>query len=180
MGAYAFPKIPGVAIPHSNRRAFRLDFSVEPPKLGPPFPTLVPQVNADGNETSGIRMPEIQVPLASYTGWNLRSPKIGAPDQLYSMAGSWIPFPVNKSRARESQRPARFHRRALSLQERLSRKDHRRRAAIGRRRLFARSRHSLPARSRREGMGLRYRAATELSLSLSHADACSNHASDPE
>ncbi len=53
--AYAFPKIPGVAIPRSNRRAFRLDFSVEPPKLGPPFPTLVPQVNPDGNETSGIK-----------------------------------------------------------------------------------------------------------------------------
>jgi hypothetical protein len=37
-------------------------------------------------------MPEIRVPLASYTGWNLRSPRIGAPDELFSMIGSWIPF----------------------------------------------------------------------------------------
>ena len=95
--AYTFPKIPGVATPHYNRRAFRLDFSVEPPKIGPPFPTLVPQVNLDGNETSGIRMPEVQVPLASYSGWNLRSAKIGAPDQLYTQAGSWIPFSANKA-----------------------------------------------------------------------------------
>jgi hypothetical protein len=105
VGAYAFPKIPGIATPHYNRQAFRLDFSIEPPKLGPPFPTLVPQVNLDGNETSGIRMPEIQVPLASYTGWNLRDPKIGAPDQLYSMAGSWIPFPVNKTERENRKDP---------------------------------------------------------------------------
>jgi hypothetical protein len=35
----------------------------------------------------------VQVPLASYTGWNLRAPTIGAVDELFSMAGSWIPFP---------------------------------------------------------------------------------------
>jgi hypothetical protein len=115
--AYAFPKIPGVSIPHYNRQAFRLDFSSEPPKLGPPFPTLVPQVNLDGNETSGVLMPEIQVPLASYTGWNLRSPKIGAPDQLYSMAGSWIPFPVNKAERKQRKDPR------PSIEERYTSKD---------------------------------------------------------
>jgi Alpha/beta hydrolase domain len=115
--AYAFPKVPGIATPHFNRQAFRLDFTSEPPKLGPPFPTLVPQVNSDGNETSGIRMPEIQVPLASYTGWNLRSPKIGAPDQLYSMAGSWIPFPVNKAERKKSKDPR------PSIEERYTSKD---------------------------------------------------------
>jgi hypothetical protein len=115
--AYAFPKIAGVAIPHYNRQAFRLDFSQQPPKLGPPFPTLVPQVNLDGNETSGIRMPEIQVPLASYTGWNLRSPKIGAPDQLYTQAGSWIPFPVNKTQRKKSKDPR------ISIEERYPTKD---------------------------------------------------------
>jgi len=108
VSAYAFPKIPGLAVPQYNRQAYRLDFSHEPPKLGPPFPTLVPQVNLDGNETSGIRMPDIQVPLASYTGWNLRSPKIGAPDQLYSMAGSSIPLAANKAQrvAHKDPRPS--------------------------------------------------------------------------
>ena len=106
IGAFAFPRIPDLAIPRHKREAYRLDFSSEPPKAGPPFPTLVPQVDQDGNETSGIRMPEIQVPLASYTGWNLRSAKIGAPDELYSMAGSWIPFAVNKT-VRENRRDPR-------------------------------------------------------------------------
>jgi hypothetical protein len=117
VAAYAFPKIPGVAGPRSNRRAFRLDFSVEPPKLGAPFPTLVPQVNPDGNETSGIKMPEIQVPLASNTGWNLRSPKIGASDELFTQAGSWIPFPPNKAE-RENRKDPR-----ASIEERYQSKN---------------------------------------------------------
>jgi hypothetical protein len=97
LGAYAFPKIPGVQIPRIKREAYRLDFSVEPPKAGTAFPTLIPQADADGNETSGIKMPEVAVPLASNVGWNLRGKTMGAPDELYDMVGSWIPFPVNKA-----------------------------------------------------------------------------------
>jgi Alpha/beta hydrolase domain len=112
IGAFAFPKIVDLLTPHRKREAYRLDFSAEPPKVGPAFPTLVPQVDLDGNETSGIRMPEIQVPLASYTGWNLRSSKIGAPAELFSMVGSWIPFPVNKTERENSKDPR------LSIEER--------------------------------------------------------------
>ena len=111
-GAFAFPKIPNLALPKIKREAYRLDFSIEPPKAGQPYPTLVPQVNLDGNETSGIQMPEIQVPLASYTGWNLRSKNIGAPEELYSMVGSWIPFPVNRTE-RENRKDPR-----MSIEER--------------------------------------------------------------
>ena len=32
---------------------------------------LVPQVDADGNETAGIRLPDIAVPRGTFTGWNL-------------------------------------------------------------------------------------------------------------
>ena len=116
LGAFAFPRIVNLAVPRRKREAYRLDFSVEPPSAGPPFPTLVPQVDLDGNETSGIRMPEIQVPLASYTGWNLRSEKIGAPEELYSMVGSWIPFPVNKTERENTKDPR------LSIEERYKNK----------------------------------------------------------
>ena len=112
IGALAFPRVPDLTIPKIKREAYRLDFSVEPPKAGAPYPTLLPQVNLDGNETSGIRMPEVQVPLASYTGWNLRSKKIGAPEELYSMVGSWIPFPVNQAQRESSKDPR------LSIEER--------------------------------------------------------------
>ncbi len=105
VGALAFPKIPNLNLPHRKREAYRLDFTTEPPKIGDPYPSLVPQVGLDGNETSGIRMPEVQAPLASYTGWNLRSPAIGAPDELYSMVGSWIPFAVNKTQRENNKDP---------------------------------------------------------------------------
>jgi len=42
---------------------------------------------------AGIRLPDVTVPLATYTGWNLRHPQIGAPERLMSLIGSTIPFP---------------------------------------------------------------------------------------
>ena len=101
INAYAFPHLPGVRVPEHKRDAYQLDFSVEPPKTGQRYITLVPQVNPDGNESSGIVMPEVAVPLATYTGWNLRSKSIGAENELYSMVGSFIPF-----KATEAQRVA--------------------------------------------------------------------------
>ena len=58
---------------------------------------MVPAVNADGNEMDGIRPPEITEPLATYTGWNLRDPSIGAPGQRVPFEGSYIPFPKTKA-----------------------------------------------------------------------------------
>ncbi len=105
--ALNFPKIPGVTLPKDSYHAWRFDFgpefrakgivAFEPPKVSAPYATLVPQVDQDGNETAGIRLPELAVPLATYTGWNLRDPRIGAPDQIQSMVGSFIPFPKTKS-----------------------------------------------------------------------------------
>jgi hypothetical protein len=112
LGAFAFPRIPGITLPRRKREVYRLDFDTLPPKMGPVYPTLVPQVDQDGNETSGIRMPEIQTPLASYTGWNLRSPAIGAPDELFSMRGSWIPFPRTPAERQAKKDPR------LSIEER--------------------------------------------------------------
>jgi hypothetical protein len=95
--AAQFPRIPGVDLPLHPQTAYHGDFSVVPPKVGEPFPALVPKMDDDGIDIGGIRMPEVAVPLATYTGWNLRSAKIGSPDQLFSMQGSWIPFAVDKT-----------------------------------------------------------------------------------
>ena len=102
LGAVQFPKIPGVSLPVHIQKAYRVDYgpefrtgrivTVEPPKVGSAFPILLPQVDRDGNETSGLRMPEVEVPLATYAGWNLRSPEVGAPEEMLSMQGSFIPF----------------------------------------------------------------------------------------
>ena len=100
LSGYTFPTIPGVNKPHEASGAFRLDFGVEwprvistqPPKIGKPFPVLVPQVDADGNERDGVRLPQVVVPLATYTGWNLRDASIGAPTERVSFEGSYIAF----------------------------------------------------------------------------------------
>lgn len=97
IGDLNFPHVHGVRLCEYKRQAYRLNFSTEPPSVGPAFPTLVPQVDDDGNELGGIRMPEIAVPLASYTGWNLRSPAIGAPSEPTAFLGSWIPFAKTKA-----------------------------------------------------------------------------------
>jgi hypothetical protein len=65
----------------------------------------VPQVDSDGNERSGIRLPEVAVPLATYTGWNFRSPAVGNPDQLYPLLGSYIPFARTKAEREERNDP---------------------------------------------------------------------------
>jgi hypothetical protein len=68
-----------------------------PPKVGNPYPNLVSAVDEDGNELAGIRLPDITVPLATYTGWNLRHPDIGGPGQTLSLLGSTIPFPATQA-----------------------------------------------------------------------------------
>ena len=102
VSALNFPKIPGVALPKEPTPVFRLNYgpdfrskgiiSLEPPKFEGRFTVVIPQVDRDGNETSGIRLPDQVTPLATYTGWNLRDPKIGAPDAMFDMVGSMIPF----------------------------------------------------------------------------------------
>ena len=66
---------------------------MQPPQVLSAFPILVPQVDADGNETGGLMMPEVAVPLATYTGWNLFGAGAGPSGVLSSRQGSWIPFP---------------------------------------------------------------------------------------
>ncbi len=72
---------------------------------GAPLPFLVPQVDADGNERAGIRLPEVTVPLATYTGWNFRNSRIGGTDQLVSLLGSYIPFAQTKAEREATHDP---------------------------------------------------------------------------
>lgn len=65
----------------------------DPPKMGPSYPMRVPQVDDDGNDLGGIRHPDVAVPLATYTGWNLRHADIGGADQILGLSGATLPFP---------------------------------------------------------------------------------------
>lgn len=71
------------------------------------IPFLVPQVDADGNEVSGIRTAEQRVPMATYTGWNFRNPAIGGTRQIVSLLGSAIPFARTRAEREASHDPRR-------------------------------------------------------------------------
>ena len=100
--SFGFPTLPGVAKPIELHKAYRvfygLDFaskgiiSVDPPEANGSYPILVPQVDSDGNELAGVKMPEVAVPLATYTGWNLFNAESGPATLLSSMQGSYIPL----------------------------------------------------------------------------------------
>ena len=89
-------------MPESCYTPVRLDFGPRwfgegiadcvPPKIGKPYRTLVPAVDSDGNEVAGIRLPDVEAPLATYTGWNLRGAKCGAEGMLAQLFGAYFPF----------------------------------------------------------------------------------------
>lgn len=109
--AVRFPRIPGVAPPRAAAAIHRLDFGprwsegivdVEPPRLGPPYPVQVGQVDSVGNEIDGIRMHEVEVPLATYLPWQLRTGEAEAVAPLVGNEGSIVPLPRTEAERRAS------------------------------------------------------------------------------
>jgi hypothetical protein len=96
----AFPAIPGVQSPRIIQPGHQ---------DGKPIPLLVPQVDEDGNERAGIRLPSVAVPLATYTGWNFRQEAIGRSTELVSLMGSSIRF----SKANADRQAAKDPRRSI-------------------------------------------------------------------
>jgi hypothetical protein len=122
-----FPTIPGVSFPTTVHEAWRVDYGPqfkskglvanEPPRVGKAFPVMVPQVDADGIDRGGVRMPEVAAPLATVTGWNPRTAKIGAPEQLVDFTGSYFPFAKTKAERERTGDPR------LSIEERYAGRD---------------------------------------------------------
>jgi len=113
------PAIPGVRSPRDLTAGPRVAnrFLPNAGAAGAPMPLLVPAVDDDGNERAGIRLPDVALPLATYTGWNFRSPSIGAPQELVSLLGSSIPFPATRAAREAAKDPRR------SLEERYPSRD---------------------------------------------------------
>jgi len=110
-----FPKIPGMRHPGSNLQPPRVNYgdkfwqdgiiTVVPPEMGEPYITLVPNFDSDGNSIGGIRLPELQVPLGTYQGWNPRQAKYGAPEFVVPFMGSFWPFAVTEAERKETGDP---------------------------------------------------------------------------
>ncbi|MBI5086397.1 MAG: hypothetical protein HZB13_17600 [Acidobacteria bacterium] len=97
-----WPKSMATRLPAHPKQAYGLDYgedfaekgvvTKEPPEVKWGYPVLVPQVDADGNELGGIRMPEVAAPLGTFTGWNLRSADAGAIGEMAPTLGSFFAF----------------------------------------------------------------------------------------
>ena len=87
-----FPGLPGLEIARQGNRIEVLGDWVDPrPDRTKEYRPLVPTIDLDGNETSGIRLPDIAVPLGTYTGWNLYAPPYPE-GELCDRDGSYLPF----------------------------------------------------------------------------------------
>ncbi|MBV8518260.1 MAG: hypothetical protein JO197_12755 [Acidobacteria bacterium] len=95
-----------IAFPKWAYAPVRADQSSEPPRVTGNYVTLVPQVDADGNELAGVRAPFLTVPLAAYTGWNLRAPGTGFEGDRLGFAGSMFPFTKEQIAQRYPSRDA--------------------------------------------------------------------------
>ena len=117
-----FPAIPGVRYPEVIQEPLCLDYgprflkegiiTIEPPKVIGKYVVLVPKSGPDGNDLGTLLPPEVGVPLATYTGWNLRRRDAGAEAMLANLLGSYIPFAKTKTERLASGDPR------LSLEER--------------------------------------------------------------
>ena len=114
--AAAFPKIPGVSPPDLNPvldydfgAAFDYDdlsgvITRVPPPIKRILPMLVPRVNGDGNEVSGIASPLHQAPLGTYLGWNITAAGFFK-GQICGFSGGYVPFAVTRAEREKSDDP---------------------------------------------------------------------------
>ena len=125
-----FAQLPGVKVPAQTTRAIRLDYGPEthlgrttklPADEGAEFPALVADLDESFNERGGIRLPDLSVPVATYTGWNLRDESIGNPGLFIGITGGlagWThPLPSSQAEREASGDPR------ASIEERYASRD---------------------------------------------------------
>jgi hypothetical protein len=108
--AVGFPDIPGAQLkdnfenplidydwgPNFKYNDISGVISKEPPTIKQVIPLLVPKVNSDGNEISGVASVLLQAPLGTYVGWNV-IPSGFFKGQMCAFTGGFIPFATTKA-----------------------------------------------------------------------------------
>jgi len=92
----SYPAIPGAPFsPLFNQLQVIDQKSMPPEASGPTYPQFFPSVDADGNPQGGIILPDIAVPIATFSGRNVRAEGFSA-GELCGLSGSFIPFAATK------------------------------------------------------------------------------------
>ena len=109
-----WPGIPGVRYPTVIQQPPFADYGPkffsdgvitnEPPTVKGHYKVFVMRCDIDGNERT-LPPPDVALPLATYTGWNLRRKEVGAEGMLASLLGSCIPFPRTQAEANKNADP---------------------------------------------------------------------------
>jgi Alpha/beta hydrolase domain len=90
-----FPQIPGISYPRRIAQPTLLKSGEMPPSKGAAYPVFVPKTDADGRDVAGVRLPTLEAPAATHTGWNLR--KAGfAEGELCDNNGTMVPFAATR------------------------------------------------------------------------------------
>lgn len=92
----AYPAIPALGYRGTVGPAQLVDNDVIPPVVRGEYAVLVPRVDADGNAVGGLRSPVIEVPKATYTGWNPRAAGFAEGALCYN-TGAVVPFAATRA-----------------------------------------------------------------------------------
>jgi hypothetical protein len=92
----AFPAIPGFVRPHAACDVAPLADWTDPTPPARTYGALVPQVDADGNELAGVRLPDIAVPMGTFAGWNLYAPPYPE-GELADRDGTFLAFAATEA-----------------------------------------------------------------------------------
>ncbi len=108
--AMGFPDVGklGLTLPLALNELNPVDHSVTPARAdtGRRYKVLVPRTDADGHDLAGIRVPDIEAPLATHTGFGLRKPGF-AEGQLCGLNGSYLPLAKDAQERSAKQDPRR-------------------------------------------------------------------------
>jgi hypothetical protein len=108
--ALGFPSVPGTPLPDGiltplYENDFGTEFhyndlsgviTIQPPPIRQVLPTVVPKVDADGNEMAGVASVLHQAPLGTYTGWNTVASGFYK-GHIRTNTGAYIPFAKTKT-----------------------------------------------------------------------------------
>ncbi len=100
----AFPAIPGLIRPYAANDVAPLADWTNLVPAARAYIALVPQVDADGNERAGIRLPDIAAPLGTFAGWNLYTAPYPE-GELADRDGTFLAFATTDAERRQSNDP---------------------------------------------------------------------------
>jgi Alpha/beta hydrolase domain len=100
----SFPRIPGFEYTGRLARPTLINSGTMPAVKGAAYPIFVPKTDADGRDVAGLRLPTLEAPAATYTGWNIRKAGFGE-GELCDNNGAMIPFATTREERSKNNDP---------------------------------------------------------------------------